>query len=306
MRRAKLSERLRELTQRILTFPEGKHEPSSPIQLLHQLTDEVLTLAVDAVEAVVAEQQPRPSGKAQFRLLAWMVADARGATTLLDKPLAETVGKRLDRQAQKVRGDMAAVSAAAQAARLALGDGADPAAVAAIYAEERTKLESLRSEVYVGFNELETLLPGFEAKELDDFRRAGPEHDVLASALRTAKAEARRPPPQQSLPAIPPELAGHLGPDGVQYLWDHAMEVQAYPQRSQDWHRFLPHLIQTLLAKLTIRQVEDPEESMTTELHLRQELVEALQKLVKKEEQVFTLLDYIKHLEERLGMAPRV
>ena len=66
-------------------------------------TDEILVVAAAAVEAVVAQQQPRPSGKAQYRLLAWTVADARGATAVLDKALAETVGKRLDRQALNPR-----------------------------------------------------------------------------------------------------------------------------------------------------------------------------------------------------------
>ena len=35
--------------------------------------------------------------------MAWVVADARGATEPLEKALADTVGKRLDKQAQKVR-----------------------------------------------------------------------------------------------------------------------------------------------------------------------------------------------------------
>ena len=95
VRRAELSEALGELAQRILTFPEGKHEPSAPVQLLHQLTDEILVLAADAVDAVMAKQQPRPSGKAQFRLLGWTVADARGATTLLDNSLADQTTRRL-------------------------------------------------------------------------------------------------------------------------------------------------------------------------------------------------------------------
>ena len=227
VRRAKLSEALEKLTQRILTFPEGKHEPSAPVQLLHQLTDEILVLAADAVEKVMAKQQPRPSGKAQFRLLAWMVADARGATTLLEKALAETVGKRLDRQAQKVRGDISAVRAAAREARLrATGDTDDRAAtqplVAAIDADERTKLQSLREEVYVGFHELESLLPGFEAEELDD-SVAESEHEVLAAARRVAEAEARRPPRSSSVPSIPTDLARRLGPEGVQYLWNHTI-----------------------------------------------------------------------------------
>ena len=77
-RRAQRAEAFGKLAERILTFPDGKFKPSPPPQLLGKLTDEDLVVAVDAVEAVVAKQQPRPSGRAQFRLLAWTVADARG------------------------------------------------------------------------------------------------------------------------------------------------------------------------------------------------------------------------------------
>ena len=60
---------------------------------------------------------------------------------------------------------MAAVSDGARVARLELSGGiADPATLqqgmAAIDAKERSKLESLRAGVYVGFHELEALMPG--------------------------------------------------------------------------------------------------------------------------------------------------
>ena len=93
-RRVERSEAFLKLAARIVTFPGGDFEPSPPPQLLSKLTDEDLVLAVDAVEAVAAKQQQRLTGRAQFRLLAWTVADARGAATPLEKAAAETVGKR--------------------------------------------------------------------------------------------------------------------------------------------------------------------------------------------------------------------
>jgi len=81
------------------------------------ITDELLTVASDSVEAICDLVQPRPSGKVQLRLLAWVVADARGAVVSMDKPLAETVGKRLDRQARKVRAEQERATEDAQQAR---------------------------------------------------------------------------------------------------------------------------------------------------------------------------------------------
>ena len=114
---AHISEKLRQLARRLLPFTEGSFEPSPPPCLLDNLTDELLVVAADAVDAVCATATARPSGKAQYRLLAWVVADARGAAVPMEKPLAETIGKRLDRQARKVRGDLARAVTAAQVDR---------------------------------------------------------------------------------------------------------------------------------------------------------------------------------------------
>ena len=93
---------LKQLAQRIRTFPEAKFPPSPPPALLDRITDELLVLSSDVVAGVAKDGQPI-SANAALRLLAWTVADARGATVALDGPLALTVGKRLDRQARSVR-----------------------------------------------------------------------------------------------------------------------------------------------------------------------------------------------------------
>ena len=83
------------VAQRIRTFNEGQFSPSPPPQVLRRLTDDLLVTASDAVKGVAAEAPPL-SGNSALRLLAWTIADARGATSVMDKPLALTVGKRLD------------------------------------------------------------------------------------------------------------------------------------------------------------------------------------------------------------------
>ena len=110
---------LESLARRFLPFPNGNFSPSPPPALRDKITDELLVVASDAVATVAAEVQPRPSGKSLLRLLAWIVADARGASTVLDKLLAETVGKRLDRQAQKVRSTLARAASVAERWRAA-------------------------------------------------------------------------------------------------------------------------------------------------------------------------------------------
>jgi len=97
-----VAEVLKKLAQRIRTFAEGIFPPSPPPALLDRITDELLVLSSDVVAGVARDGQAI-SANAALRLLAWTVADARGATVALDGPLALTVGKRLDRQAQSVR-----------------------------------------------------------------------------------------------------------------------------------------------------------------------------------------------------------
>lgn len=153
---------LKTLARRIRTFVEGEHSPSPPPHLLHRLTDEMLVVANDAVTAVAVEGKAL-SGKGQQRLLAWTVADARGAQVALDKLSAETVGKRLERQANRVRASLAEAAAVANEARAhARATAADDTALTA----ELDKIDDAEqdvhdfhfNEVYVGFTELDKLL----------------------------------------------------------------------------------------------------------------------------------------------------
>ena len=70
-------EQLRHMAKRLLPHPEGDFSPSGAQPLLDVLTDASLVIASDIVRAEASTL----SGKAQLRLLAWLLADARGATT---------------------------------------------------------------------------------------------------------------------------------------------------------------------------------------------------------------------------------
>ena len=61
--------------------------------------------------------EAQSSGKARHRLLAWVVGDVIGKHLDGDKTVAETVGKRLERQAGRVRASIAAVADSAESKR---------------------------------------------------------------------------------------------------------------------------------------------------------------------------------------------
>jgi hypothetical protein len=232
---------------RILAFPEGKHTPSPPPALLEVLTDQDIVVAVAAIEAVAARQPASPSANAQKKLLAAVVADARGATKLLDKAAALTVGKRLQRQAERVCAGMADAhsAAAADRSRVRATAAADPAAratiradLAAIDAAEQRALEAWRQEVYVGFTELDELLPlpgdaaeGAAAR----IERARAAAEAARDAEVAAYEATRYERTVARLPDMPPALTCALGPDGVQALWECAAEGGFDMSTSSDW-----------------------------------------------------------------------
>ena len=177
---------------------------------------------------------------------------APGESGAISSAPALTAGKRLDRQARKVFADLQMVRLRMRDDRLRVTRDAElnPALrstlrqdLAAIDAREQTVREKQRLEAYVGFHELESLLPG--AAEAV----AEPEHPVLAAALQAAVPPTRKRPPSQ-IPAIPPDLARRLGPDGTQYLWNFAEIWETYPERSEDWNLCPPRIIPYLLAEV--------------------------------------------------------
>jgi hypothetical protein len=192
------------------------------------ITDGLLVVAVDVVAAVAADARPALSGKKQLRLLAWMLADARGAQTPMEKALAETVGKRLERQAQRVRPMLeAAAEAAAEAAQAARAAVASDPEMESTLTQQLCQADSaafdeherLRDEVYVGFNELHALLQPRPSPEEVEASTAGeglgPES--VCSKLQDALLQA-----QGLVPAEPIDQDTLL-----QCAFDHLMKVEA-------------------------------------------------------------------------------
>jgi hypothetical protein len=114
------AEELQERARRIRLATGGELEHSADM-LAEHLTDWLIVLACDAVSTTAAESTEPVSGKAQQRLLAWLLCDALGHTgAVLDAKAAEAAGKRLQRQALRVRAAVDAAQETAGAERLAV------------------------------------------------------------------------------------------------------------------------------------------------------------------------------------------
>ena len=242
-----VAEALVSCAQRILAFPGGNFTPTPAPPLLTQLTDFDLIVAKDAVWQAAAAAEPKPSGSARYRLLAWVVADARGAAQSLAPPTALKVGKRLEAQALKARGDFGEQRSCARhevAADASLAGGL-PATLAAIDEAERLAMEKARHEVYVGFHELEVKVEESAPAAAPEPQLSRVESAKLAGqAAHEAAMEEAMQWRLAELPDIPPSLAAELGPDGVQVMWDHAVDTYS---GGTAWAEVLPSLVRKLL-----------------------------------------------------------
>jgi hypothetical protein len=283
---------LEERALRILAFPEGKHTPSTSAALLDVLTEENIVVAVAAVEAVAARQPTAPSANALKKLLATVIADARGAIKVLDKTAALTVGKRLHRQAERVRAELDDARSAATAARsrVRATAAADPAAratvradLAAIDAAEQRALEKPQQEVYVGFSELDELLPlpgdTADVPAATRIERARAETEAAEEAQLDAWEAERFERAVARLPAMPPALTLALGPDGVQALWQCTGEKALFLEESADWCNVsgdcapLPCLVRHLLSgERSLQAIRAEREQRWAQERLRDEL----------------------------------
>lgn len=254
---------LLQLARRIRAFSEGKFTPSPPPQLFYLLTDENLVVASDAVSVVGAEA-PALSGNAVLKLLAWAVADAHGARTPLDKALALTVGKRLDRQAQAVRINLRGIAGNAESRRVilreaALGDvelmAKLPAGLEQINTDETLHLELACNEVYVGFHELDAL------QEAEDEPHVEPHVEL---------PQAPTPPsvptvyfewllddePIEDCP-IPPDLVAALGREGVQMMGESNLLYMDTAARW--WSSGLPSFTRKLICQVKCEKLRTEE-----------------------------------------------
>jgi hypothetical protein len=306
-----LQQALESMARRILPFVGGDFEPSPPPMLLKKLTDHDLMVARAAVWRVAADQEPPPSGLARYRLLAWTVADARGALQPLPKPTAEKVGKRLEAQALKVLGStedkarcarLEAMAAAAADATLRPGLEAE---LAAIDEALQLAVEASKLEEYVGFYELVPPPPPLPPpppqpeppppRSQSDAPEAG---SVPAASPTTENKPAHRACPSREgrvvqfpwllekdvktreLVPIPPDLAAALGPEAVQVFLAE-QSGYGYGSSSTWWSVALPHFAKRLLDKLAEEredhraELRDERERLHSERQAYIELLEA-------------------------------
>ena len=164
-----VSEAIEQLARRLHEEVRSKLGNLDKVSGVKNLTEEVLIVASDAVQVVTAAAPlPKPSGKAQLRLLCRLVAAVMGSAASFDEKDAAVIGKRLQAQVARVRAALAGASAAAAqeradaqaAAAIDLGLLATlPVALAAIDAKEQKALAAPSLEPYNGFWELELAAP---------------------------------------------------------------------------------------------------------------------------------------------------
>ena len=277
------AEDLRQRAERIRMVSEGEHLPAPERLGTKTITHELLMLSHDIVLGL---PPPKLSGKAQFRLLAWLVADAMTADTPLDRPLAETVGKRLARQADSVRGQLAAVSDKAAQERTDARDAVglaglavDPTndrlqaelseKLAAIDVREAKELDLLGREDYVGFRELGPVAPQPDVTPVPAPRVLSSkmtEEQLANMATEEEEAEydaARAQMAQWRLRGgpLPPEIAQCLGEEGCRIV---------APKTENGWtgdeilQISIPHLVRHLLSE-RVRQQESHEGDLALE-----------------------------------------
>jgi len=255
----------------ILAAKDNKFEPSPPPALIDAITDELLVVASDTVAAAATEAQTKPSGKAKYRLLAWLVADARGAVRAATADAVEL--------AESARA--AARSAAASDVTL---QATLQATLAGIDADQQAAVGRPRSEVYVGFHELDALLPGTDGyqplpPDLPKCGQVGYEltkgrEDGISFPFACTQNRARAGS-MKSAP-IPRDLVELLGPDAAAQLWDEYGGT-GY-EAPQWWSLGVPNLIKLLRHELAEKEMWLAEDELLLKERVPREWVETARK----------------------------
>jgi hypothetical protein len=188
------SAELLKIAKHILPFPTGAVDTQTLHKVATVVTDELLILALQAVSAVSQTQNPVPSGKAQKRLLAWVIAAAVGGTLLTDQERATTVGKRLDTQAERVSEKLREISNAASTCsapprptRRTIQDSADQKLME-LNAAEQMALDTMRTGVYTNAAELLPMEPVPHDAPVPVLQSVPPSHDDYRRRTRQARA----------------------------------------------------------------------------------------------------------------------
>ena len=181
------------------------------------------------------------------------------ATRALEKADAAVAGKRLDYQAQRVWQFLSAAAERAEElhALVTQQEAETPPltpdeaaeARAEIDAEEQNVIDFHRREVYIGFHELERLLPRDEPP-------AEPQL-CFPAVVSLYQRPAHRP-----LPPLPPDLAAVLGTAACEELHTRFSDRDAWdynddPEAHVWWSQILPNFVDTLLAERDAARAEN-------------------------------------------------
>ena len=267
---------LLESAERLLSTSDGIFDRSGGRAFAKQITDGLLIDIQEAVSEVGDAKQPKLSGLARKRLMAWVVVDVLRSPVELCKAVADKAGGRIWLQAQRVSAALVVVAGEATSQRAAAraAAAADPnleaglaMEFAAIDGAELEKIAWLRDEPYIGFHELQpaTVAPplvpqipgaatGTADQEGDEALSAS--NDALP--VSTSPSGVRfsylvRSPDARSgeIPAIPADLQGALGPDGVQLLFTEHSTCMEGRHPEFWWSTALPDLVEDLMRRVT-------------------------------------------------------
>ena len=205
------------------------------------------------------------SGAAEQRLLAWLMADARGATIVLDPPSADRAGKRLRKQALKVRADLDAAPLWAATERTRVHAEAEAtllrAELTAIDEAEQGMLTAPRTEVYIGFYELKDC--GLREPEPEPEPESEPESEV------------ELPPNITETTPLPRALVRYWDADKISYFRRACISGGVRTDDLDDY----PSLISRLVGRLHVAEVRaaSMEKYHDQELQAMQKRIDALQ-----------------------------
>ena len=205
-----MSKALEALALRILE-PNGNSATTfEKLAGLKAVTDELLMVASDAVEAAVAASAtPELSGRKKSRVLARLVAAGMGSPVVFEDAAAEGHGRRLDQQVKMVRKALGAAVAKAEQERTEARDAAAadallvaglPGLLAEIGRVEREALAAPATEKYNNFWQIE------ESAAQVDAPAAGVQVDELTVLVHEAPLN------------IPEDVANQLGDEGCREL----------------------------------------------------------------------------------------
>ena len=269
-----VSSALRDRAARLAPTTDGVFDRTVGRPLARVITDGLLIEVQQAVDNTGDAAEPKLSGLARKRLMAWVVVDVLRSPLVLPRPAADKVGGRIWKQAQRVSAAVTAVADTATNERDAAhaAAAADPslerglaADLAAIDTTERLALDKLLTEVYTGFTELELVPPMPSVESVPPMPSVAFEVPTAAPAPPMPSGAAEPVPrcdgvryeyllsdtSDLEVPAVPPDLSASLNSDVLQMLAERNRTCMAGEDADKWWSFCLPSLACTLARQLS-------------------------------------------------------